>query len=87
MPGELVDRYGFGGGKFVSPVGTPFEARSLRPGTENLPLTGFRVLKPIEVNSGGVAPFFGMPGLGTQNELPVSVNVLLKRQFLEPVKP
>ncbi len=37
MPGETFDRYGFGGGKFVSSTGTPLEMRSLRPGTESLP--------------------------------------------------
>lgn len=87
MPGEVVDRYGFGGGKFVSPAGTSVEARALRPGTENLPFNTYRVVKPIEVNSGGVAPWFGQPGLGTQHELPVSVNTFLKRGYLEPLNP
>ena len=87
MPGEIIDRYGFGGGRFVSPAGTSFESRALRPGTENLPLNSYQVMKPFEVNSGGVAPWFGQPGLGTQYELPVSVNTLLKRGILHPVKP
>ncbi len=85
MPGELIDRYGFNGGKFVSPAGTPISARAVRPGTEKLPFTTFRVAKPIEVLSGGVAPWFGENGLGTQHELPVSVNTLLKRGFLDLV--
>lgn len=85
MPGEVVDRYGFGGGRFVSPAGTSVEARALRPGTENLPFNTYRVVKPFEVNAGGVQPWFGQRGLGTQYELPVSVNVLLKRRIIEPV--
>lgn len=85
MPGEVIDRYGFGGGRFVSPAGTSVEARALRPGTENLPFNTYRVVKPFEVNAGGVQPWFGQPGLGTQYELPVSVNVLLKRGIIEPV--
>ncbi len=87
MPGEVVDRYGFGGGRFVSPAGTSVEARALRPGTENLPFNAYRVVKPIEVKAGGVQPWFGQPGYGTQYELPVSISVLLKRGFIEPVTP
>ena len=87
MPGEVVDRYGFGGGRFASPVGTSVQARALRPGVANLPFNSYRVLKPIEVNSGGVQPWFGQRGLGSQHELPVSVNVLLKRGFLERMIP
>ena len=84
MPGETFDRYGFGGGRFVSPAGTPIEARALRPGTENLPFNTYQVVKPFEVNAGGVQPWFGQPGLGTQYELPVSVNTLLNRGIIKP---
>jgi hypothetical protein len=84
MPGETIDRYGFGGGTFASPAGTPIEARALRPGTENLPFNTYQVVKPFEVNAGGVQPWFGQPGLGTQYELPVSVNTLLNRGIIKP---
>jgi RHS repeat-associated protein len=86
MPGETFDRYGFGGGKFVSPTGTPLEMRSLRPGTESLPNNSYRVVKPFEVKSGGVAPAFNQRGLGTQHELPVSINTLMKRGIIEKVQ-
>jgi hypothetical protein len=85
MPGDMFDRYGFGGGKFASPTGTPFEMRSLRPGSESLPYNNYRVIKPFEVNSGCVAPAFNKPGLGTQYELPVSIDTLLKRGIIEKV--
>jgi RHS repeat-associated protein len=84
MPGETIDRYGFGGGRFVSPAGTPVGARALRPGTENLPFNTYQVVKPFKVNAGGVQPWFGQPGLGTQYELPVSVNTLLNRGIIKP---
>jgi len=84
MPGETFDRYGFGGGKFVSPAGTSIKARALRPGTESLPFNTYQVVKPFEVNAGGVQPWFGQPGLGTQYELPVSVNTLLNRGIIKP---
>ena len=64
MPVETFDRYGFGGGKFVIPTGTPPEMRSLRPGTETLPYNNYRVVKPFEVNSGGIAPAFNQLGFG-----------------------
>jgi RHS repeat-associated protein len=87
MPGQVVDRYGFGGGRFVSPAGTSVKARALRPGTDTLPFNSYQVVKPIEVNAGGVQPWFGQPGLGMQYELPVSVNVLLKRGLIQAVTP
>ena len=31
--GNLVDRYGYSGGTFVSPVGTPYPMRALPPGS------------------------------------------------------
>jgi hypothetical protein len=37
MPGTRVDRYGFEGGTFVSPEGTPYEMRLLAPGTQSKP--------------------------------------------------
>lgn len=83
MPGETFDRYGFGGGKFASPTGTPLEMRSLRSGVESLPYNNYQVVKPLEVNSGGIAPAFNQPGLGTQYELPVSINILLKRGIIK----
>jgi hypothetical protein len=84
-PGETVDRFGFGRGKFVSPTGTPTEMRSLRPGTKNLPYSNYRIIKPFEVDAGGIAPAFNQPGLGTQYELPVQIDVLLKRGFIEKI--
>ena len=85
-PGETVDRFGFGGGKFVSPTGTPNKMRSLRPGTENLPYNNYKVLKPFEVDAGGIAPAFNEPGMGTQYELPVPIDVLIKRGFMEKIQ-
>lgn len=87
QPGELFDRYGHEGGRWVSPPGTPIEARALRPLTEREPFTTYRVLMPLEVKAGGVAPWFLQPGLGTQFELAVSVQDLIDRGFIERVTP
>jgi RHS repeat-associated protein len=83
--GETFDRYGFDSGTFGSPVGTSLPARALRPGSEKLPYSQFEVLKPLQRSSGGIAPAFGKPGLGTQFEFPVPIDVLIRRGFIKRV--
>ena len=88
MPGMQIDRYGGNAGKFVEPSGTPFEARSLPAQyLHTKPYNAFEVLKPIEVDAGITAPALGQRGLGVQYELPVSIDVLIKRGFLKPINP
>jgi len=88
MPGMQIDRYGGNAGKFVAPSGTPFEARSLPAQyLHTKPYNAFEVLKPIEVDAGITAPALGQRGLGVQYELPVSIDVLIKRGFLKPINP
>jgi len=86
MPGTTFDRFGFAGGRFVSPTGTPISMRAMRPGTELLPYNNYRVLKPIEVNAGGVMPSFNQRGLGKQYELPVPIRTLEKRGVIENIQ-
>ena len=86
--GTQIDRYGGNAGKFVAPLNTPFEARSLPTQyLQTKPYNAFEVLKPIEVDAGITAPGLGQPGLGVQYELPVSIDVLIKRGFLKPITP
>jgi RHS repeat-associated protein len=87
MPGEMVDRYGYEGGTFVSPRGVPYPMRALPPGTNQKPYHVYRVTKPIEVETGQIEPAFGEPGMGVQHELPTSVAKLLRYGFLEEVPP
>jgi hypothetical protein len=69
-------------------VGTSFEARALPADyLANKPFHSYEIIKPIEVNSGSIRPWFGQSGMGIQYELPVSVEVLLKRGFLREVGP
>ncbi|MDX3775556.1 glycohydrolase toxin TNT-related protein [Chromatiaceae bacterium AAb-1] len=84
-PGQVVDRYGLEGGHFVSPAGTPFGQRSLPGDARNLPYTQYRVLRPIHVREGVVAPAFGQFGGGTQYILPLRVRTLVERGYLERV--
>ncbi len=65
-PGTVLDRFGENGGRFLSPAGTPYDARALSPDSLSAPYRGFEVLRPLPVQSGPIAPAFGMPGGGTQ---------------------
>jgi RHS repeat-associated protein len=87
MPGTRVDRYGYEGGTFVSPEGTPYEMRSLAPGSNLKPYNIYDVVKPVEVSSGIVAPWFGEPGMGIQYEFSLSISDLLSKGILKRVGP
>ncbi|MFI2662235.1 TNT domain-containing protein [Micromonospora carbonacea] len=76
LPGYRLDRFGFPGGAFLAPLGTPFSARSLPPSNLNTPANAplanyhvYCVVKPFPVDSGPIAPWFAQPGLGTQFQL------------------
>lgn len=85
-PGTLVDRYGRSGGSFLSPAGTPFEARALPPHYLNThPYHVYEVVKPFEVQAGRIAPWFGQPGMGTQYLTSVSIQDLLDAGILREV--
>ena len=66
-PGQIIDRYGSNGtGQYFSPGGSSFESRALPPFMETQPYTQYEVLKPFEVKSGEIAPWFGQSGKGIQ---------------------
>ncbi|SCG46712.1 glycohydrolase toxin TNT-related protein [Micromonospora halophytica] len=83
LPGYRLDRFGFPGGAFLAPLGTPFGSRSLAPQSLNTPPTPpattppaplanyhtYCLLKPFDVDSGPIAPWFAQPGMGTQFQL------------------
>jgi hypothetical protein len=81
-PGTRIDRYGDEFGSFVSPEGTSFGARALPPGWEHKPYNSYEVIKPFDVNSGTTAPWFDQPGGGTQYQLPMNINDLLKQGYI-----
>ncbi len=83
-PGTIVDRYGGTGGTFASPQGTPPEARSLPYGWESNPYNAYKVVKPLEVDAGPAAPWFGQPGGGIQYDFGRSIQELLDLGYLEP---
>ncbi|WP_346895551.1 TNT domain-containing protein [Clostridium sp. UBA7503] len=83
-PGTLVDRYGYDGGTFVSPKGTPYTERALPPGTDSKPYTVFEVVESVEVKAGKIAPWFGEKGGGIQYEFS-SIAELLKKEVIRKV--
>jgi filamentous hemagglutinin len=96
QPGHTFDRYGgrfdekgnfTDQGKFVAPTDVPFDQRALPDSSLRSPYRQYEVLKPIpEVNSGSAAPWFGKPGMGTQYQLPMSIDELVKEGFIRPIK-
>lgn len=85
QPGTRIDRYGYDGGSFVSPQGVPAPMRSLAPGTTDKPYSVFEIVKPLDVQSGRAAPWFGQPGGGIQHELGRSIKELLDAGIIRRV--
>jgi len=76
LPGYRLDRFGFPGGMFLAPLGTPFGSRSLPPTNlrtpSDAPLSNYHVycvLRPFTVDAGPTAPWFAQVGMGTQYKL------------------
>ena len=84
--GTLNDRYGYDGGTFVSPKGIPYTERSLPIGTDQKPYTVFEVVKPVEVQAGKIAPWFGEKGGGIQYEFSQKISDLLQQGILRKVQ-
>jgi Tuberculosis necrotizing toxin len=74
-PGSKIDRFGRPDGRFFSDAGTPFENRAMPGGGPPSQYTMYEVLKPLPVQSGKIAPWFGQPGGGTQYVLKEGLTV------------
>ena len=83
QPGTKIDRYGKTSGVYASPEGTPYEQRSLAPGSENSPYNIYEVVRPFDVKAGTVAPWFDQPGGGTQYKLPMSIQELIDLGYIK----
>lgn len=86
-PGTVIDRYGYPGGHFLSPVGIPYKQRALAPGTkETRPYYQYKVLKSFPIAAGPIAPWFGVEGDGEQYYMPLlSIQDYIDLGFLEAV--
>ena len=83
--GEMLDRYGYSGGTYGAPVGSPAEMRALRPGTFRKPYNVYETLKPFDSLKGQTAPWFGQIGLGTQYKFSGSIQDLLDQGYIRKV--
>ena len=86
QPGTMVDRYGYPGGSYVAPVGTPAPMRALPPGTLDKPYNVYEVVEAVNVKSGPAAPWFGQTGLGTQYKFDSKIIDLLEAGILKEMK-
>jgi Tuberculosis necrotizing toxin len=75
-PGSRIDRFGFPGGGYLSPAGTPFPQRALPPQNLNTPADSplsnyhlYCVAMEFTVDAGPIAPWFAQPGMGQQYKL------------------
>ena len=65
--GTFIDRYGDNsGGQYFSPMGESYESRALAPYMDTATYTRYKVIKPFNVKSGVIAPWWGRKGMGTQ---------------------
>lgn len=84
-PGTLVDRFGYEGGRFVAPNGTPITGRALAPGTTQKPYSVYEVTNRLVAQAGPAEPWFGEVGMGTQYYLPASVRDLIDAGYMRQV--
>jgi hypothetical protein len=84
--GMQFDRYGLGGGRFVSPLGESYRGRSLRPGTDLLPYTQYETTVSMPVNFGPARSWFGYEGGATQAMLPESIDSLLAKGWIRQIE-
>lgn len=73
----VIDRFGNEYGKYVAPEGASYTSRSLAPGTDLGPYHRYKVVEPITVEQGVVAPWFGEEGGAIQYKLPKSITELI----------
>lgn len=82
--GTYIDRYGYNGGSYAAPFDTPYEERSLPPGTkDSRPYKVFRVLRRLKTEAGKIAAAFGEKGGGVQYKFGKPISELIKQGFLE----
>ena len=80
--GTYIDRFGNPTGRYASPIGESYGARSLPPGSYSENYGVYRIQQDIIVNRSIIAPSFGQPGYGIQYKFSTSLQKLLEDQIL-----
>ncbi|PVB42966.1 Uncharacterised protein [Mycobacteroides abscessus subsp. abscessus] len=95
--GAVLGRFGYPGGEWLAPEGTPFAKLALPPDSALKPYYEYVVSDPTKIPPGyrleqsQVAPWFNQPGLGTQYRIiapageDAAVDVLVDSGFLAPI--
>lgn len=86
--GTVLDRFGSPSGRFLSHPGATISQRGMAPGSDALPYTQYRVLKPFDAQIGPAAEVsaFNAVGGATQCLPGKSVQWLVDNNFLEVIK-
>jgi hypothetical protein len=84
--GQIVDRYGSPGGKYLAPEGTPYAQRGIPEGY--VEYHKYKVLKPFKWYEGSTAPVkrFDSPGGGYQYMTKEPIWKLIKEGYLEEIQ-
>lgn len=84
--GQTLGRYGgTENSKYAVPPGTPAESVSPPPWTDRTQYKEYEVIKPIpNVTQSSATPWGGDTGLGTQYELPMTIEQLLREGYIKP---
>lgn len=87
-PGLVIDRLGSSSGRYASEAGASISKRGMAPGSENMPLTRYRVMKPLTCESGPAAPVKDFDAIGgaIQYLLPDTLEALVKSGLLKVIK-
>ncbi|KAK3324375.1 hypothetical protein B0T19DRAFT_402610 [Cercophora scortea] len=94
--GTLIDRFGSEYGTYVSPAAAPYMQRALPPSNLDTPQDNpefpynyhvYRVVQPLVVLAGPIAPWFGQPGQGVQYMIYSNVMTLVNTGFLKREDP
>lgn len=85
--GTIIDRYGPLTGRFAGETGTSIFERGMAIGSQDMPYTQLRVIKPFAVPSGPAAavPEFGATGGGTQYYFSAGIQWWVDNGYLEIV--
>ena len=86
--GTLIDRYGKITGQYAGVPGTSMSARGMAIGSENMPYSILKVVKPITVPSGPAAAIleFGANGGGIQYYFKGGLQLWIDSGYLEVVR-
>ena len=83
--GMLLDRFGRPTGNYFSPQGAPYGARALPYICQAQVYTVYTVDRPLVVQSGTAAPWFGEPGGAIQYETGETASQMLADRTIEPL--